>query len=1138
MSNFDFLKPEWPEAHEAAVAAEKYALGDPRVACIQTRRALEILVEWMYEYDAALHLPYQSNLSALVHEPTFRDLVGENVFNKSKILKDLGNRAVHSSRQLNTGDSTFAVRELHHVCYWVARTYSRSGEPATSVFDESKIPAASGSPETSQKKIEELSTKLLERSNRLVEALRDKAAISEELQKLRAETALVKTANASQPDIHDYNEQETRDKFIDHYLNEAGWALDQERDTEYEVSGMPNKTGVGFVDYVLWGDDGKPLGLVEAKRTRRKPTEGQEQARRYADCLEARFGQRPIIFYTNGYEHWMWDDQMYSPRRVLGFYKKAELELLIQRRSSRKDLAVAKINESIVDRYYQTRAIQSIGESFQKDNDRKALLTMATGSGKTRTVIALADLLMRCNWAKRVLFLADRVALVRQTVNAFKQHLPDTTTVNLIEDKDTDGRVFVSTYPTMMGLIDDLVDGESRFGSGHFDLVVIDEAHRSVFQKYRSILDYFDSLLVGLTATPREDVDHNTYDLFDLEIGVPTDAYSLDEAVKDGFLVPPKAVSVPLWFMQEGIKYDDLDEEEKEQWDELEWDDQGNVPDSVAAAELNRWLFNEDTVDKVLEHLMTKGQKVAGGDRLGKTIIFAKNQAHADFIQGRFDANYPKEKGSFARTITFKVEYAQGLIDDFSVIDPPRPPHIAISVDMLDTGIDVPDVLNLVFFKQVRSKTKFWQMVGRGTRLRPDIFGPGEDKKFFYLFDYCGNLEYFDEHPESTEGSQVVPLGKRLFEARVELIEELDRIVVPAEVRRAAEKGLEYGDPTTDVSVRHNVASGLHAEVAAMNIDNFVVRPKRKSVQKFAESASWIVLRGEDRTELLTEVAGLPSELEQDEEEARRFDFLLLRLQLAHLRSEPGFERLRESVKQIAGLLEDKVSVPVVREQVQLINDVQSDEWWQDVTTPMLERVRRRLRNLVRLIDRHKKKPVYTNFEDIIGEGEERGFPGLDGPDEFALFRAKARSFLRDHMDDPAVYKLRMNIQLDSDDIEALEETMRAIGGDAEVSRAVDDANGLGLFVRSLVGLDRGAAVAALSGFTAGGGLSANQIIFTELVVEHLVEYGLVEPKIFYDAPFVDIAPAGPHGLFDDGEYERLVDVLDSLRSSAGIAVG
>ena len=653
-----------------------------------------------------------------------------------------------------------------------------------------------------------------------------------------AQTKKVATAQA---DTHDYSEADTRDYFIDLLLKEAGWALDQPRDREFELSGMPNNQGIGFVDYVLWGNDGKPLGIVEAKRARRDAAVAQQQAKLYADCLERMFGQRPVIFYSNGYEHWIWDDVNYAPRQVQGFYKKDELELIVQRRASRKSLSVAPINEEIVGRYYQTRAIRRVGESFERDHDRKALLVMATGSGKTRTVIALCDLLRRCNWAKRVLFLADRVALVKQAVNAFKKFLPDASPVNLVTEKDLEGRVYVSTYPTMMGLIDETDDGQRRFGVGHFDLVIIDEAHRSVFQKYRAIFDYFDSFLVGLTATPRDEIDRNTYGLFDLEDQVPTDAYTLDEAVKDGVLVPVQAGFVPLRFQREGITYADLSPDEKDQWDQLEWDDEEGVPDRIEPEAVNKWLFNKDTVDKVLEHLMTRGIKVAGGDRLGKTILFAKNQAHAQFIAERFDANYPHLKGQFARVITFKTEYAQSQIEDFSIKD--KAPHLAISVDMLDTGIDVPEVVNLVFFKLVRSRTKFRQMIGRGTRLCPDLFAPGQDKAVFSLFDYCQNLEFFSQELPATEGSLGASLSKRLFTARLELIGEPAKRkgTVPG-VGEVAEGAEGFGGPKSEGEVASGTAGLLPEVVQAMNLENFVVRPRRRFVEKYAKSDSWSVL--------------------------------------------------------------------------------------------------------------------------------------------------------------------------------------------------------------------------------------------------------------------------------------------------------
>jgi len=621
MSVFAFLQAEWPAVHEAAGKAAAAVYPDPRTACFYARRALELVVAWVYKHDAALKLPYQDNLSALIHEPSFKQAAGEAVFSKARVINTLGNRAVHSQRAIPAEDALVAVREVFHVAYWLARTYGRAARLASGLaFDAGALPKEPVPKQTAEQ-LKQLEGALRERDEKLAALLADRTALDEELTRLRAEVAEAKKAAAAQPDTHDYSEAETRDYFIDLLLKEAGWPLDQARDREFGVTGMPTKEGKGFVDYVLWGDDGKPLGLVEAKRTRRDPRVGQQQAKLYADCLEGQFGQRPLIFYSNGYEHWLWDDASYPPRQVQGFYKKAELELAIQRRGSRKPLASAEINPAIVERFYQTRGIRRIAEAFERDHDRKALLVMATGAGKTRTVIALCDLLKRCNWVKRVLFLADRVPLVTQAVNAFKRHLPDSSPVNLVTEKDIEGRVFVSTYPTMMGLIDETRDGQRRFGAGHFDLVIIDEAHRSVFQKYRAILDHFDSLLVGLTATPKDEVDRNTYGLFDLENGVPTDAYSLEEAVRDGFLVRAMAVSVPLKFQREGIKYDELSEEDKDRWDALEWDEAGGVPDRVEAEAVNKWFFNKDTVDKVLEHLMTCGITVAGGDRLGKTII-------------------------------------------------------------------------------------------------------------------------------------------------------------------------------------------------------------------------------------------------------------------------------------------------------------------------------------------------------------------------------------------------------------------------------------------------------------------------------------------------------------------------------------
>ena len=1135
-SNFAFLQAEWGLVFEAAHRAESAVHSDARASCFYARRALELAVDWLFKHDGAFKLPYQDNLSALIHEPSFRQGVGDALFTKARLIKDLGNLAVHSTKKVAPTDALTASRELFHVCYWLARTYGRGQRPEPGLsFQSSLVPAAPGaaapasSPQQSAEQLQKLGAQLQEKDQKLSEVLSKHAVLDAELQQLRAQVAAAKQANAQVPDTHDYSEAETRKAFIDLLLREAGWALNPAKNFEVAVQGMPNNEGKGFVDYVLWGDDGKPLMLVEAKRTTKSPLVGQQQAKLYADGLEAQFGQRPVIFCSNGYEHWMWDDLAHPPRPVQGFYKKDELLLLMQRRGSRKPLAEAVINGHIVERYYQTRAVRRVGAAFEVDHQRKALLVMATGSGKTRTVIALVDLLMRCNWAKRVLFLADRVALVNQAVNAFKTHLPDSAPVNLVTDKATEGRVFVSTYPTMMGLIDETFDGQRRFGVGHFDLIVIDEAHRSVYQKYGAIFRYFDSLLVGLTATPKDEVDHNTYGLFELEDGVPTDAYDLDQAVADKHLVPPVAISVPLKFQREGIKYAELSDDEKAAWDELDWNEDGSTPDEVSADEVNKWLFNLDTVDKVLEVLMTKGQRVAGGDRLGKTIVFAKNNDHAAFIAQRFNANYPEFKGHFARVVTYKTEYAQSLIDDFSKKE--KMPHIAISVDMLDTGIDVPEVVNLVFFKLVRSKTKFWQMLGRGTRLCPDLFAPGEPKQNFFVFDFCQNLEYFSQNPAGGEGATAESLTTRLFKARLDLIGELDKRLAQGDGVGEAPPTAYGGHPTLG-ELRAATAAMLHERVAAMNVDNFIVRPHRQAVERYVKVDAWQALGADDFDTLATRVAGLPTQVQDDDEEAKRFDMLLLRAQLSVLQARPDFMSLREKIQGIATHLEDEMAIPAIKAEAPLIHAVASDEWWDGVTVPMLETVRRRLRALIKLLPKGQKKVVYTDFEDEVGEVVRIDLPQVTSGLNMAKFKDKARAFLRDHESHLALQRLRRNQPLTALDLAELEKMLVAAGG-TEPLLTEARSQGLGLFVRSLVGLDREAAMQAFGDLLQGGKATPEQIEFLELVIDELTQNGVMPPERLFESPFTDVNAQGPLGVFPPTQVTRIVATLNEIRTRA-----
>jgi type I restriction enzyme R subunit len=1136
VSNFDFLRAEWPELFAEAVLAERDAFADPRISCFYARRTLELAVAWLYAADATLRAPYKDDLSARLYEPTFGALVGNGMQTKCDIVRKQGNAAVHKTTPIPTNAAVDVLRELFHVLYWIAKHYSRKpGDlPLSAItFDPSLIRRSEPASVRvrTQAQLQRLAEDLAAKDAQINAERERNADLDAELATLRAEVEAAKAANAVRPDDHDYDEATTRDLFIDLLLAEAGWPLDRERDREFPVVGMPNVQGAGFVDYVLWGDDGKPLGVVEAKRTKRDAVVGQQQAKLYADCLEKTFGQRPVIFFTNGYEHWMWDDLRYPPREVQGFYTKDELALVIARRSSRVPLARMEINPQIAGRHYQVRTIRAIDEAFERDCQRGALVAMATGAGKTRTVIALVDQLMRANWCKRVLFLADRVALVSQATNAFKAHLPGSAPVNLVTEKDTDGRVYVSTYPTMMGLINQSDEAGRRFGPGYFDLIIVDEAHRSVYQKYGAIFGWFDSLLVGLTATPKDEVDRNTYSLFGLEDGVPTDAYGLDEAVDEGYLVPPRAVSVPLKFQREGIRYADLSEADKDTWDMLEWGED-DPPDEVSGDAVNKWLFNTDTVDQMLKVLMTKGHRVAGGDRLGKTIIFAKNNDHALFIEARFNLAYPEYAGHFARLITYQTEYAQSVLDAFSDAD--KQPHIAISIDMLDTGIDIPEVVNLVFFKLVRSTSKFWQMLGRGTRLRPDLYGPGHDKTDFFIFDFCQNLEFFNTDPVTVDGSLVRSLGERLFEARVELVAALDKLGDVAPVADGVD-GTQSAD-----ALRAETAGHLNEIVRGMNIDNFVVRPARRWVESFTEEAAWAHLTPEKATEAVTHLAGLPSAERDDDEQAKRFDLLALRLQLSLLEPDPGAERVRKQVQQIASGLLDQSAIPVIKAQQHLLDEVAGDQWWVDVTLPMLELMRRRLRALVKLLAKTKQVIVYTDIVDEVGQLKEidlyRVAVGVDAD----RFRAKARQYLQAHLDHVALQKVRRNRQLTPGDLSALEQMLvdAGVGDPDDLARASEQAHGFGLFVRSLVGLERDAAAEAFSRFLDARTYSRAQIDFVWVVVTHLTERGVMDVDLLYEPPFTDHAPHGPEDLFSGSDVDALVDALAAVRATAGPAEG
>lgn len=1123
MGNFDFLKGEWPKVYGSASRAEQYLLNDPPTAAFWARRTIETLVEHLYDL-IGLREPYKTDLVALISDAEFKRVTGDAINAKLHFIRTLGNKAAHAGHQVPKPAAEQALRELHHVLIWAAYHYSTHPDvvPMDSQFDPQ---LAARSAPLSRDELIELARTIKAQDEAHARALEERdQAVAErdaEIARLREQ---VKAAQAAKvlKDTHDYREAETRDAFIDLLPQEAGWCLDQARDREYKVTGIPSSTGAGYVDYVLWGEDDAPVAIVEAKRTRRSPMEGQEQARLYADALERKFGRRPIIYCTNGYEHVLWDDASgYPPRPVSGFARRDELERMIQRRRTRQPLGQQPIDRGIASRYYQERAIRAVGEAFER-RQRQALLVMATGTGKTRTAIALVKQLMNAGWVKKALFLADRQALVTQAHKHFVQHLPEAAPVNLLTDRNGEGRVYLSTYQTMMGLVTAADDDRGRrFGPEYFDLIVIDEAHRSVYAKYGFLFAHFDALLLGLTATPKDEVDHNTYRLFHLEDGVPTDAYGLDAAIADGYLVPPKGVSVGTKFLRGGITYDDLTDDEKDQWDALDWGE-GDPPDAIGADELNRFLFNADTVDKVLKTLMIKGHKVAGGDRIAKTIIFAQNQKHAEFIGSRFDVGWPEHAGRYARVITHGVSYVDQLIDKFS--QPGSDPHIAISVDMLDTGIDVPDVANLVFFKPVRSKTKFWQMIGRGTRLRPDLYGEGQDKEDFYVFDFCGNLEFFGQDLPGTEGSTQRSLTERIIERRLALLQGLD--------------SAGPGGSAEDAALRTTTARLLHEFVSGMTLDNVLVRPHRRAVEKFSRAESWSAISPEDAREALA-LAGLPSGAALGGEAAKRFDLLILRAQVGQLEADAAVvDRVREVVQAIAEHLLTKTAIPVVADQAQLLDEVASTHWWVDVTPAMLEAVRVRMRDLASLVTTTTgRNPVYTDIEDTLGEERDIALPGTTPGLNWDRFVDKATAHMRAHESHMAIQRLRRNRPLTATDLRELETMLIEAGAQpAHLERARADAGGLGLFVRSLVGLERAAAMEAFAEFLDESTHSVAQIRLIEMIIAELTRNGAMDPGRLYESPFTDDLPRGVDMIFPNEEVDTIVEILRDVRERAGVA--
>lgn len=1114
MSNFEFLKGKenFNSFSNACFEAEKSILVSPATTAILSRRALELAVKWVYSFDTDLVLPYQENISSLIHNNSFIELIDYDMLPILKYVIKLGNVSVHTNANVKRGEAILSLNNLHNFISWI--DYCYANEFTAKEFDEDLLLEGEDK-RTRPEELKDLYDRLSSKDSKIEEVIKQ----NEELRKKLTEK---RKASKEHYDfnIDEISEYETRKKYIDVELKLSGWSFGSDIGEEIEVSGMPSNTGVGFVDYVLYGDNGKPLAVIEAKRASKKSDEGQQQAKLYADCLEKQYGQRPVIFFTNGFETFIEDDYNgYSSRRVFGFYKKSELQLMIDRRMSRISLKKIDIKDEISNRYYQKEAIINVCEALEQ-RQRKMLLVCATGTGKTRTAISIVDVLSRHNWVKNVLFLADRKALVKQAKKNFSKLLPNLALCNLLDNRDNpeDARMIFSTYPTMMNAIDETKskDGKRLFTPGHFDLIIVDESHRSIYKKFRAIFEYFDSTLVGLTATPKSEIDKNTYTVFNLENGVPTYAYEYEKAVEDRFLVDYTTVEVKSKIMEDGIKYDELSEEEKEEFEgTFEGDEE--IDKEIGNTAINEWLFNANTIDLVLNKLMNEGLRVEGNEKLGKTIMFAKNSRHAKAIVERFNEIYPEYGGNFAKVIDYSTNYVETLIDDFSEKD--KMPQIAVSVDMLDTGIDIPEILNLVFFKKVRSKTKFWQMIGRGTRLCPDLLGLGQDKEKFLIFDFCNNFEFFRVNPKGFEGGKVESLSEKLFNVKVNIIKEL--------------QDLKYSD-TEYVDLRNELVEELLAGIKALNEDNFLVKMNLKYVHKYKNEGEWEALGAVAINELKENISYLITPLNEDEL-AKRFDLVMFNIQLAQLQGTNATRGIK-SVINTAEQLSKLGSIPQVQEQKYVIEKVMTEEFWETADIFDFEGVRESLRDLLKYLQDGDRIIYYTKFEDLI-ISEERN-SSIYNVNDLKNYRKKVEHYLNQHKDELVIFKLRNNKKITKQDIETLEEVLfKELGSQSDYQKEFGDTP-ITKLVRSILGLDRAAANEAFSEFLNNEALSITQIHYVKLIIDYVVKNGLIDNNIVLtEDPFRSVGNIVELFKDDIDVRTKLLNTIKEIKENA-IEVG
>ncbi len=826
------------------------------------------------------------------------------------------------------------------------------------------------------------------------------------------------------------NEKETREQLIDPKLKLAGWPVlttkgiieKNKACIETPVTGMPhtteNPTGNGFVDYVLFGEDGKPLALIEAKKAVVNEEHGRVQACLYADCLERQYGVRPIIYYTNGYTIKIIDG-LYPPREVFGFHKRDELEYLIQRRSF--TLSNTEPDANICGRYYQKDAIEEIMKHLGSKHSR-SLIVLATGTGKTRVSCAISDIFIRNNYVKRILFLADRKNLVVQAKEeTYEKFLPSVPMATIIEGKITgskESRIVFSTYQSMLSMIKDTTT--CPFGIGHFDLIIVDEAHRSLFNKYAEIFTYFDALMIGLTATPRNDIHKSTYKVFNLDDEMPNYEYDLVKAVKDGYLTYFRALDRTPDILKEGVTYADLSEEDKEQYEELFTEDDGTIPEKIEGKEFYSVITNIDTIRAVLRDLMDEGIKVNNGDTLGKTIIFARDHNHAVMIQDEFRKMYPelcnphgKNGVDYCVVIDNKIKYNEILQKEFKFKQDIR---IVVSVDMMDTGVDIPEVVNLVFFKKVLSKIKFWQMIGRGTRVCDDlkIVSPSKayferqtndatrqqynSKQGFLVFDICNVFPFFKLNPDGREdkSDQILSLNQKIYMEKVALYR----------VMQTNYGKLDAEDRAFYIELRDSLVS----EVQGLNRNYIGVQKNMKYVEKYSSVSAWLNFTQTNYIDIKKYIApNISGDI--DVESARFFDYLCYKFSATKFNKGNEFAMTAKTIYALANyLLLNKLHISDVANKKETLEYIKTDKFLTATSVTQMDNIREALRDLMRYIEKEIIDPIISDFEDRISSKEDADDADVDFSvtvDDFKTLSEKVVFYARTHTDSGLVYQVQ-----------------------------------------------------------------------------------------------------------------------------------